>query len=409
MTESHEHTTQEVHPCFGAELRRLRSLAGLSLGQLAQKIHYSKGHLSKIERGAKQPPPQLARLCDAALGANGRLASLSSSSADPPRRKVVTVGAASVLLSSLPGNQTAPAASKEEGVSLAFFRSLFDQFRRIGQVAGPHAVLPALTAQTHTLTGIASKAGDPVRTQLLLLASRYAEFAGWMAQEGGDDVSAMKWTDEAASLASSGGDHDLTHYAVLRRALVTMYAGDADGTITLARAAQDKNTSYRIRGLAAVQEAQGHALAGQEVLCRRALDRSRDLLDRATKGDAAPVLGTSHVSDPTAMAEGWCLYDLGRPAEAAARLGRELNRLPADAMRARARYGMRQALAHATAGDIDEACAVADSLLRSVDVVSSATIRTDLYRLNSELNRFRTHSVVRELSPRMAASLRPAV
>ncbi|NBH03695.1 helix-turn-helix transcriptional regulator, partial [Amycolatopsis sp. SID8362] len=36
---------------FGAELRRLRHAAGLSLTELADRVHYSKGYLSKVETG----------------------------------------------------------------------------------------------------------------------------------------------------------------------------------------------------------------------------------------------------------------------------------------------------------------------------------------------------------------------
>jgi hypothetical protein len=118
------------------------------------------------------------------------------------------------------------------------------------------------------------------------------------------------------------------------------------------------------------------------------------------------VLGTTHLSDPAAMFFGWCLYDLGRPAEAAAALDRELSDIPADAMRTNARFGVRRALAYAVGGEIEHACHLTSELLRSVDVVDSATISTDLRRLNRVLARFHRNAAVRELSPRLTASLR---
>ncbi|MEU8271740.1 helix-turn-helix transcriptional regulator [Sphaerisporangium sp. NPDC049002] len=56
---------------FGAELRRRRLAAGLTLTEFAQLVHYSKGQLSKVETGAKAPSRELARLCDATLDAGG--------------------------------------------------------------------------------------------------------------------------------------------------------------------------------------------------------------------------------------------------------------------------------------------------------------------------------------------------
>ncbi|MFD7895023.1 helix-turn-helix domain-containing protein [Streptomyces sp. NPDC059743] len=42
---------------FGRELRRRRLAASLSLEQLGKLVHYSKGQLSKVERGLKRPTP----------------------------------------------------------------------------------------------------------------------------------------------------------------------------------------------------------------------------------------------------------------------------------------------------------------------------------------------------------------
>ncbi len=61
---------------FGAELRRRRKAAGISLTELAARTHYSKGYLSKVETGLATPNPALAALCEAELDADGILTSL---------------------------------------------------------------------------------------------------------------------------------------------------------------------------------------------------------------------------------------------------------------------------------------------------------------------------------------------
>ncbi|WP_158104520.1 helix-turn-helix domain-containing protein [Amycolatopsis kentuckyensis] len=61
---------------FGAELRRLRQKAGLSLGGLAELTFYSKGYLSKVENGLIRPNAALAALCETELGTPGELVSL---------------------------------------------------------------------------------------------------------------------------------------------------------------------------------------------------------------------------------------------------------------------------------------------------------------------------------------------
>jgi tetratricopeptide (TPR) repeat protein/transcriptional regulator with XRE-family HTH domain len=61
---------------FGPALRRARLARGVSLRALGLRVHYSKGHLSKIENGVVQAHLDLAEACDAVLGANGRLTAL---------------------------------------------------------------------------------------------------------------------------------------------------------------------------------------------------------------------------------------------------------------------------------------------------------------------------------------------
>lgn len=61
---------------FGRELRRLRESAGLSLAALADRTHYSKSQLSKVENDKARPSLKLAVSCDEILGADGALTGL---------------------------------------------------------------------------------------------------------------------------------------------------------------------------------------------------------------------------------------------------------------------------------------------------------------------------------------------
>src|SRR5690349_18500497 len=138
---------------FGEELRRRRLAAGLTLSGLARQVHYSKGQLSKVERGIKGPSLELVRLCDAALAASGGLIALAprtiseiqvtiadsggegewlmwrpprDQSGDRPvsRRQVMAVGAAAIPAFSI-SMAAVPADCADISV-LGSFRSLFD-------------------------------------------------------------------------------------------------------------------------------------------------------------------------------------------------------------------------------------------------------------------------------------------
>ncbi|MFD9963673.1 multiprotein-bridging factor 1 family protein [Amycolatopsis sp. NPDC058986] len=421
----------------GTELRRLRMAAGLSLAELARRVHYNKGYLGRIETGEKPAGMEVARRCDAALDANGKLAALVARARPPEpavvpeagpdggvwvmsmgpdgssnlvpmsRRDALAMGAASVLALSVGAPGNAAAAGQE--TTIAAFRALFEQTRRLGQISSPSVVLPIVVAQTHALRGLAGSASAPSRAELLRLAARYAEYAGWMTQEAGDERGALWWTETAVEMASAAGDAELSTYALIRRALITLYREDAAGTIDLAqRALAGSRTPPRIRGLAALREAQGHALACDYDRCRHALDRAAGLLDTADGQEIGPasVSGTGMV----AVVTGWCMHDLGRPAEAGEILDRQLALVPSEARRVHARFGARRALAYASGGEVDHACVLAEQAIESALLVDSATVRTDLRRLARTLTRWHTHQPVRELYPRLTAALRtPAV
>ena len=390
---------------FGEELRRKRLTAGLSLAQLAHIVHYSKAQLSKVERGIKTPGRDLARLCDAAFDANGELASLASPE-PASRRQVLAAGALAAPAICLGGS--AASGNAEHTDLVRIFRAQLDHYRKLGQTTDPAILVPMLAGQLTVIQKIAANTGQRASQPLLIIASRYAEYTGWLVQETGTDFGALRWTRQAIDLANAAGDSDFAAYGLVRHALMTLYRGDAAQTTQLAERAQASTLPPRIRGLAAAREAQGHAIAADYDSTMRALDRASALLSAATLDAGQPVIGTANLVDPAEMIRGWCLYDLGRPRDAARIIDRQLATIPEGATRAQARYGVRRALAYAAAGDIDHACRLTSGLLDDLMRVRSATITTDLRALARTLGRHQENPAVRDLSPRLGTALRAA-
>jgi transcriptional regulator with XRE-family HTH domain/tetratricopeptide (TPR) repeat protein len=436
---------------FGTELRRRRTEAGLSLAGLAKLVHYSKSHLSKVETGVKPPSPDLARQCDSVLSCGGALSRLavpptgpSGAGPVPPtrepgraagpirdrdevwvlslrtegddqfgvvsRRQLLAGGAGLVVLPALDTTAPVRRSYPPGDEAVASFRAMFDQLRHTGQHVSASVLAPVLVTQTHALQRLAAGSGAAHRDAVLRLASRFAEYTGWLAQEEGNDERALWWTDRAVEMASAGGDPDLAAYAFVRRSLMTLYRNDAAETVALARHARSATSNPRIRGLAAQREAQGHALAGDYSACLRALEESASLLAaaRAADPDGAPTIGTSHVADPATFAEGWCLVDLGKPERAVEVLDRALAQIPEGASRARARHGARLALAYANSGEPEQACLTVAPVLASYERIGSATILADLRSLARALYRWRGRDLVRDTLLRLTSVLSTA-
>ena len=406
--------TSDPSVSFGVELRRRRIAAGISLTEFASRLHYSKSHLSKVENGSKGVSVELARLCDAVLHAGGQLVALMPAPERATRLQHPVseplIGGPEALewpafaASLQPAGDEAAAAQ-----ALVAFQNQLESLRDLGQTLGPSLIIPILVPNYTALQQLARRVESAQARESLILAARFAEFAGWMTQELGDDLGALHWTDKAVELARTAGDNDMVAYAFVRRANIAMYQQDAYGTITFARQAQEMECSERVRGLAAQREAQGHALAGDADGFYRCMSLAAELLESSRlSAGGRPVLGSARMPDTVALATGWSLYDLGRPAEAVRVLDPLFDRTPKRTSRAWARTGARLALSLAAQGEVERACAIAQPILVLFPVIESATIRSDLRQLARLLNRWHSNPSVRGIMPDLSAALTPA-
>jgi transcriptional regulator with XRE-family HTH domain len=391
---------------FGVLLREYRVSAGISAGELARRVNYSRSYLSKLENGVKPPGATLARLCDGVLDAGGVLIEAAravrertTGSAD---RRMLT-GAGAALDVALAGG---PRPVPDERV-VAGLRVSFEQLRRLGRQTSPAVVLDSAVGQVRAVHGLAGENPEPMRSRLLLLAARVAEYTGWLSQEAGNEQAALWWTRYAASLGEAAGDRTIASYALVREAGLALYRQDPISTINLARQARRASgVDARTRGLAVRREAQGYALAGDRDAFERAMGRAAELLDSSTVDTRDyPVLGST-APDPVTLARGWSLADLGKASAAASVLDKAVLLLPSYARRARARFGARRSLAHALAGEIEESCRTLAETLEDAAQVDSATVRLDLRELARTLSRWRGHRAVREIFPELNRVLR---
>jgi tetratricopeptide (TPR) repeat protein len=411
-----------VDPAFGSALRRARLAAGVSLAALARKVNYSKGYLSKIENGSSAPTAPLARRCDVELGAGGALAALVPGRATArvaPAPGVESGGgwqlgfgpAGSWFLPESPDSPPASAfplsrvsaASGGFGAELeAAFGVMFQHLRALGRTAAPGVVLPLVISQVGVLREQVPVASEPARARLLTLTARCAEYAGWMAQEAGDDRAAQFWTGQAGQLAEAAGDRDLAGYALVRQAELALYRDDPLRTVDLAvRAGELPGVSSRTRALAAHRAAQGYARAGDGPRCAVALDRAAELL----AGPDGIPLGATTVGDLGAAIAGWCAYDLGRTTRAIEDLEAGLRGIPVDSLRIRAVFAARLALAHEAAGNLDEVDRLAREILAVVPRIGSASVRSQLRILSRALVRGSHRPVARDLHAALADAL----
>ena len=83
-------------------------------------------------------------------------------------------------------------------------------------LAGPSFVLATADLQLRQLEELAQHGAPEVG----VLAARYAEFTGWLLQDSGDDLGALRHTDRAVELAEASGDASLAAYNLMRKSSV---------------------------------------------------------------------------------------------------------------------------------------------------------------------------------------------
>lgn len=399
---------------FGAELRRRRLAAGLSLLQLAEKVHYDKSFLSRVERGERAPTVGLARQCDLVLDAAGKLVAFLP--ADSPGHR--GSGSAPALdaawqplgdvLDGVGDRSSKLRTLAHDGVALDHFGSLLHELRSQGHRITPLLVYPALVLHANLLKEVYESAAGAVRMRLQRLLAHYYEYASWMAQELSRNDLAFRLIAMAEQFGAAGGADYLVPYARIRRADIALYRGDGPEVVDLASGAVDHAAAnYWVRVAADQRQAQGLAMLCERRACEAALARAdRRIVEECPGPNPVVALGSSATRAANELVRGWCYFDLGRPDEAAQALQQGLAGVPTHAVRARALYGTRLAIALATAGQVDKACACAVDVLGTSRRVDSAAVRHQLRTLHAVLNRWSTRSTVRELQGQLVLALR---
>ncbi|MGW5052086.1 helix-turn-helix domain-containing protein [Actinokineospora sp. NPDC004072] len=401
----------------GDLLRRMRERKGMSLNALAREANYNKGYLSKIENGERPLGMDKARHLDRILETDGVLVRALTPAPEPPRPQPDTDDAPWSLVLE-PGGGVSYAPAGHDGFAattvvpnswvlddqtLELFEAQFEHLRMVGHRASPAFVIPDLVTNYSKLRALLRVEAAP---ELMRLAYRFAEYAGWMFQEAGKPDMARAWTAKAARMAAEVGDAALNGYALVRAAEIALYDGDGYSMVELARrAAAAEGSTAAVRSLAAQREAQGHALVGDLTSCLSALDAAARW-EEAAATESGPRFGTTSLPDPIAVTRGWSMHSLARNDESAELLSVELDRIPPTAIRSRVRFGVRLALATAERGDVEAACAQVAALTPDAKRTDSATIRVDLRTLSTVLAKHPTNPAVRDLRPDLATLLR---
>lgn len=287
-----------------------------------------------------------------------------------------------------------------------YFRNVFAEHLRADNLMGPHHLVDVVRAQTELLDRMLPNAQGATRNELLLLAFRYNEFAGWLYQDACNAEQAMRFTDRSMDYVLELGSPSETSYALMRKADIAADLDNPDRVVGLTHAALRESRHVSPRGKALVLRLQGRAYArlGNPGECARALEAAHAEVTRPADPD-----GLTDFCTPAyiGMEAANCWSKLGDFDAAVATFERSLRAWPNELRRDQGLCLARLSYAYAGREDVAHAC---DAGRRAIDVVRSAPSSRalgELQRLRVRLAPWRRNAEVSDLTERIRSLFQP--
>lgn len=294
-----------------------------------------------------------------------------------------------------------PGALEPEAAPVEHFRDLRRVLVNADNLLGPGHVVSAVHEQIRVLQQLRQTARGTDRHRVVHLQAEFGEFAGWLYQDLGDHRAAQYWTDRALEWSHAARDPALATYVLARKSQLAGDRNDAATAVDVAEAAvATVSPGSKLAAVATTYVAHGYALAGDERACGRAYDSAHELLATSDRdAEWSAWLDGSYIEAQRARS----LAVLGRFPAAVQGFERAVIALPAGYRRDRGVYLARTAIAHAGAGDIDQAATLGLQALAIGVQTGSGRIAVELRCLDARLGGYDSAAVAQ-----FRAAIRPA-
>jgi len=288
-----------------------------------------------------------------------------------------------------------------------YFNNVFTEHLRADNLMGPHYLVDVVRAQADLIGQMMPNARGGIRRELLSLAHRYNEFAGWLYQDAGNPDLAMRLTDRSMEYALELDNPRDTSYVLMRKADIAADLDSPDRVIGLAQAALRHSEKISPRGKALVLRLQGRAYArlGNAGECSRALETAYLEVMRTTEPDGLTDYCTPGYIDMEAANS---LTRLGRFGEAIAKYERSLLSWPDALRRDQGLCLARLGYTYAANEDVRQACVTGRQAVDVVRSAPSSRALSELQRLRVRLAPWRRDGEVSELGNRIRGLFQPS-
>ena len=359
-------------------MQHLRTQRGLSLPQLAELAHYTRGYLWEIETGRKPATPDVAGRLDAALNADGSLlAELVEPDDEMNRRQVLVDLGVLGLAVPLAGAESVrhgltAALGGDQGDDVDEWDEIADEYARSFYNTPPARLLRDLTADLDVLGRRLPGSAPSTARGLSKVGGQLAAITAMTWASAGEMRHARRWWRTARQSADRSTDMETRSWVrgwevadglYEQRAVPVILDRAAEAT-ALAGDLVSAGTAGLYAGIA-----QTLAVAGRAEGALTALARVADLTDRlpaAVVADEDSMFGWPEVR--LRHTESYVYTSLGDTARAYVAQERALELYPGSLARERAAMLMHRATCMIRDGDVGGGLAYAGTVLDELPV-----------------------------------------
>lgn len=377
---------------FGSVFRIARQRAGISYSQIAAECDIKPDRVGTLARGQGKVASfdKIVTISDALripglmLGLSERpweRAQGSDTEEDLLRRRRLLAAGLAVAM---------PAPHGRIGQStVTCLRERTARLRRLDDVLGGGDTYPVYTAEYQATKALLRKAsyGEATGRSLLSLLAEQAQQAGWAAFDGGRAADATSLYEASRTAALDAGDGSLAGNALAFLAYQRLGGDRRAGAEIAGRSTEtiDGRTPAGVRALLHERRAWACAVADMPTEAERSLAAANHALDDVA-GQPQPDWVAWVDRTELDIMTGRCWAELRRPLRAVPVLEAALARYDDCHARDKALYSSWLAQAYVTAGEPEQAAAVASRALTLADGVASVRPRQRLAPVLAELS-----------------------
>jgi transcriptional regulator with XRE-family HTH domain len=375
---------------------------GITQGQIAGLTGIPQGRLSEYKTGKRAPtatstfeafadglelPPAARHALGLAPEATG---SGPFDRAGRPPTDIVgaSLGDLRPLLSNLSRASTIPV--------LSALREIHHGYVKADRLMGSMCITGPISLQMPVVERACEVTRGTDRAEMLRFACQFAEFGGWVFEDAADLMCAMHWTDRALDYALELGDRRIIAYTLMRKAMVATESGNPAQGLGIANSALEYRDALtpRLRAVILRQRSYSHAALGEVIASAKDSDEA---VTEAVAGEEQGEEDRAPYCTPTyaAMEAGASWVLLGHPKTALPILEKSRSEWPDHTqVRDYALCVSRLAVAYTVAGELEQACTVAEEVIVLAQGLGSRRVVGQVDLLHRRLDRWRQDPAV---------------